>query len=590
MESQDLDIVVVGGGIAGVCAAIQAARLGCRVALLERELVLGGNSNAHFGLHLLGAATAYGRETGIIEELEAEAGHRHAYQPFEGYLNTEWSEILREKCEADGVELFLKVAATNMRKEGNRISDIVAEDMLAHRRRCFHIDGMVIDASGDGDVAFMAGASFRQGREASGEFDEGFAPEQADTRTMGSTLLFTFRDAGHPVQFSPPEGTPVYLTHEEMPMGGHASYVDETETPISGRPIIWQAQYGWPLDTATDDDKIYRELLRIVYGIADHIKNQQEHGAENYELCWVSPYVGKRESRRFIGDHVLNQSDLFGSTVFPDRVAYGGRTVDLHEVSDDGTRYEVIFYGKPPLYSIPFRCLYSKDVDNLLLAGRLISGTRVALGSYRVMKTLATTGQAAGAGAALCVKHSLTPRKLTESWIGELQQLLLKHDATILGVKNEDGQDLARRARVVASSSSELGPATNVINGVHRQFASEPTNMWISAVGMPQHITLEFDEPQLANSIYLTFDTDFASQTDAKTRPPAFDTTVRDYRVKIWRDGSWHEIATVTGNYQRRRHHMFPEVAVDKIRLVIERMNGTGTRARVFEIRAYCES
>jgi hypothetical protein len=590
MEHHDSDIVVIGGGVAGVCAAIQGARLGCRVALLERELVLGGNSNAHFGLHLLGAATAYGRETGIIEELEAEAGHSHAYQPHQGYLNTEWSEILREACEAAGVELFLKVAATDVANEGERICEIVAEDMLAHGRRRFQVDGVVVDASGDGEVAFAAGAPFRQGRESAGEFGETFAPERADTRTMGNALLFTFRDAGRPVEFTPPEGTPVYVTHEEMPMGGHDAYVDETETPISGQPIIWQAQHGWPLDTATDDDRIYPELLRIVYGIVDHIKNRQDHGAENYELSWVSPYAGKRESRRFVGDYILNQKDLFGSTEFLDKVAYGGRSVDLHEVSDDGKHYEVIFYGKPPLYSIPFRCLYSRNIENLLLAGRLISGTRVALGSYRVMKTLATTGQAAGAGAALCVRYSTTPRDIARSHMGELQQLLLKHDATILGMKNEDEDDLARGAKVTASSSARSGRAANIVNGTHRQFAPQPANMWVSGQGMPQHITLEFDEAQVVDTVYLTFDTDLGSQTDARTRPPAFETTVRDYRVKTWCGGRWCEVAAVTGNYQRHRRHGFPEALVGKIRLEVEAMNREGRRARVFEIRTYRES
>jgi hypothetical protein len=582
------DIVVVGGGLAGICAAIQAARLGCSVALLERELVLGGNSNAHFKLHLLGAATDYGRETGIIEELEAEAGHRHAYHPHGGYLNSEWSEILREKCEASGVDLFLKCPATGVEMDGNRIGEIAAEDMLSHRPRSFHVDGVVVDASGDGDVAEAAGASFRQGREGGGEYGESFAPEEPDGKTMGSALLFTFRDAGQPVDFTPPEGTPVYRTHEDMPMGGHDAYVDEDTTPIAGQPIIWQAQYGWPLDTAKNDEAIYRGLLKIVYGIVDHIKNQEPHGAEDYELSWISPYLGKRESRRFLGDYVLNQNDLFASTPFKDRVAYGGRNVDLHEITDDGKHYKVIFYGKPPLYSIPFRSLHSRDVENLLLAGRLISGTRVALGSYRVMKTLATAGQAVGAGAALCVRHSLTPREVARDRIGELQQLLLKHDATILDLKNEDEADLARGASVEASSSIRGGSPENVINGIHRQFSPHPANMWISAEGMPQNIAVEFDEARL-NAIYLTFDTDFSSRTDARTRPPAFDTTVRDYRLSIRRDGNWREVATVSGNYQRRRRHAFPATTATGIRLDVEAMNGGGREARVFEIRAYNE-
>ncbi|MBU7004967.1 MAG: FAD-dependent oxidoreductase [Theionarchaea archaeon] len=589
MKEDNCDVVVVGGGLAGVCAAIQAARLGSRTVLIERELVLGGNSNASFRLHLLGAATPYGRETGIIEELEAEAGNRHAYHPHWGYLNSEWSAILRERCDEAGVDLCLKCVANGVTMNGNRIERISAEDMLSHGSRSFEVDGMVVDASGDGDVAFSAGATFRQGREASGEFDESFAPDEPDRKTMGSALLFSFRDAGHPVKFEPPEGTPVYEIHDDMPMGGHHAYIDESETPISGQPIIWQAQYGWPNDTATDDEVIYRELLKIVYGIVDHIKNRKPHGAENYELNWISPFLGKRESRRFVGDYILNQNDMFKPTEFPDRVAYGGRSVDLHEVTDDGKHYEVIFYGKPPLYSIPFRSLYSRDVDNLLLAGRLISGTRVALGSYRVMKTLATAGQAAGAGAALCVRHGISPRKLYETRIGELQQVLLKHDATILNLENDDDADLARGARVTASSSAPGGDVANIVNGINRQFSPEPTNMWISGEGMPQQITLELQRPVEINTIYLTFDTDFSEMTDAATRPTAYDTTVRDYRLSVSHDNQRTELARVTGNYQRRRKHCFPTNPVNEIQLDVELMNGKGNIARLFEVRAYNE-
>jgi hypothetical protein len=205
------------------------------------------------------------------------------------------------------------------------------------------------------------------------------------------------------------------------------------------------------------------------------------------------------------------------------------------------------------------------------------------------MKTLATTGQAAGAGAALCVRYGLTPRGLARTRIGELQQVLLKHDATILNLKNEDEGDLARRATVTASSETPEGSAANVINGINRQFSAEPTNMWISAEGMPQHVELQFEEPQFVNTIYLTFDTDFSFQTDAKTRPPCFEATVRDYRLRIWQGGEWRRVAAVSGNYQRRRQHSFPSESASRIRLDVEAMNGDGKRARVFEIRAYHE-
>jgi hypothetical protein len=205
------------------------------------------------------------------------------------------------------------------------------------------------------------------------------------------------------------------------------------------------------------------------------------------------------------------------------------------------------------------------------------------------MKTLATTGQAAGAGAALCARYGISPRQLYETRIQELQQVLLKHDATILNLKNEDGGDLARGARVTASSSTPEGDASNVINGINRQFSPEPTNMWISKEGMPQQITLELQRPGDINTIYLTFDTDFSFSTDASTRPTAFDTTVRDYRVSICSNDRWTEVARISGNYQRRRTHSFPSAPASGIRLDVEAMNVSGKRARLFEIRVYNE-
>jgi len=572
--------------MAGICAAMQAARLGLKTALLERELVLGGNANSTFKLHLEGANSrpGYARETGIIEEIEADAMHIGAHiEPsghMHGYFNSAFSDLLRRKCLQAGVELYLKTVVTGVSVQQGRIEKLHAFDMLAHKAIELSAD-LVVDATGDGAVGLPAGAEYRMGREARAEFDESFAPEKGDRRMMGHALMFMMRNTGRPVSYTPPPGTPVFDSKDDLPM-----YSASAWDPTTQFAMIWTTEHGGHLDTMLDDRKIYDRLLKNVHGIVDYIKNRGDHGAANHELYWISEFIGKREGRRFMGDYILSQKDLFEPRDFPDAVAYGGRSVDLHEVTDDGSQYKVIFYAKPPLYSIPFRCLYSRNIGNLLLAGRLISGTRVALGSYRVMMTLATTGQAVGAAAFLCHKGNLTPRQLAAS-PAPLRQLLLKEDATVLNARNEDQADLARGAGVSATSEIPDSPATSAINGVNRQTAEKPTNMWISSGPLPQHIELDFGKSVAINQVQLTFDTDLNANRGTDINQRAYPTTVRDYRIQALQDSNWVDLAVVTGNYQRLRRHSFPEARTSKMRVLVEADNGTNSQARLFEVRAY---
>ena len=211
---------------------------------------------------------------------------------------------------------------------------------------------------------------------------------------------------------------------------------------------------GGQIDTIDDDAEIYEETKRQLFSVWQHVKNEEHvDAARNWELIWVSPKAGKRESRRFMGDHILTQEDVEEARVFEDAVGYGGYAVDLHNPKpEDPTKVDVVFYSIPPLWSIPYRSLYSKDIDNLFLAGRLASCTHWGLGSLRLMKTLATGGQAVGFAAGMCKSKGCSPRDVYAEHLDELQQGSLKEDATILTVPNRDDADLARRARVTASS------------------------------------------------------------------------------------------------------------------------------------------
>lgn len=588
-EKLKFDIVVIGGGVAGVCAAIQAARLGGNVALLERESVLGGNSSSLFRLHLIGCGRyhPHSRHTGIIEELEAEAAKKSSFinVGHGDYLNDHWSQILQYKCQQAGVNLFLKTVVTDVETKNEKIKSVNAYDMFAKSFISINVNSSVIEASGDGIAALSAGADFHIGAEARDEFNESFAPKKANpNQKMASALLFMMRDTGHPVKYTPPQGTPVYKTEKDIPSEGIESW-DPTE-PVC---IMWQTMFGGHLDTMFDDRIIYDKLLKIIHGTVDFIKNRGDHGAENYELCWISPYIGKREGRRFLGDHILCQNDIFEPVKFNDRVAYGGRMVDVHEIQPDKEHYKITFYDKPPLYSIPFRCLYSRNIENLYLAGRCISGTRIAFGSYRVMKTLAGPAQAVGAAAYIGAREGLKPRQIYEQKIAELQQLLLREDAGILDLANNDSEDVARNGKVIASSETEDGKAENILNGINRRFYEVPSNMWISEKGLPQWIEVELAKPAVVGLIQLSWDTNLNEARGYRYTPylETFPQTAADYRVLVLADDKWVEVANIQDNYQRLMRHSFEPILISRIKVEINRAQADGQQARLYELRAY---
>ncbi|MBC7319264.1 FAD-dependent oxidoreductase [bacterium] len=343
------------------------------------------------------------------------------------------------------IDLYLETEAKEAIMENpSRIKAIRVEN----QRGSFTLSAPIfIDCSGDGVIAYSAGAEYRMGREGKDEFGESLAPDKPDSYTLGSSLLFTTKKLPYPVRFNPPEWA--YRFDEK-----DLNYRSHSPNEVN----YWWIEYGGMLDTIKDNDKIKEELTKILLGVWDHIKNRGNHRAENYILDWIGQVVGKRESRRFIGDYILTQKDVEEGTLFEDRVAYGGWPIDLHPpkgIFDPGPPCEQ--HRLKDIYSIPFRCLYSKNIDNLMFAGRNISATHVALGSTRVQGTCGVLGQAVGTASYLCKKYGITPREVYNSHIKELQQLLLREDCYIIGIKNEDSDDIARNSQVTASSSKPLG-------------------------------------------------------------------------------------------------------------------------------------
>ena len=450
----EYDIVVVGGGLAGVCAAVAAARLGAKVALVQDRPVLGGNSSSEIRVPIGGAdyngKYRYSRETGIIDELLTENAKRNP-------LNSRsiWDHILWSICRKEqNLTLYLNTIGKEPYVSGKKIKWILAEQTTTGK--IFRLKAEIfIDASGDGRIAYEAGADFRKGREGRDEFGEWMAPETPDEYTMGSTLYFLARDVGKPVSFEPPDWAYKFPSDDDLP-GRHHEHFYSHET-------FWWVELGGLWDTISDAEKIRDELIRYIYGIWDHIKNHGDHGAETYALDWIGVIPGKRESRRFIGDYTLTQGDIESLKIFQDAIAYTGWPIDLHPPQgilgrQPPTRM-LFLQGRP---TIPFRCIYSRNILNLLLAGRDISVSHVALGTTRLIATCAIIGQAAGTAAFLCIKYGTTPRDVGKRHIHELQQLLLKQDCYIPHVKNEDPTDLARLANVSASSEAMLHPPEKV--------------------------------------------------------------------------------------------------------------------------------
>lgn len=435
----EYDTVVVGGGLAGAFAAVASARMGARTALVQNRPVLGGNGSTEVLVQPQGDTTREPLdpgEGGIIEEVRGE---------LEGY-----SARMLELVEGQkNLDVYLNTHATGVEmKRPGTIAAIEALDVRTKQRLAIPATTF-IDCTGDGAVGVWAGAEWRHGREPRSMYNESRAPMEPDTHTMGGTLRYATELAAGPVAFKAPAWAHTFQNCEDFNVGRHPQ--------LSFGGWQWVIEYGGLRNTYTDAEEIRDELLRIIWGMWDHAKNHcSKLGKEaaDYKLTWVSYVVGKRESRRLIGDYVMTEHDIAKSVLFPDRVSYCGWGIDIHPPGG--------FYDKEPpatfshrlKFSVPLRSLYTKDVGNLLMAGRCISVSHVALGATRVMITCGLQGQAAGTAAGFCKMHQTTPRGVYQSYVADLQQQLLKDGCYLIDLPNQDPRDLARGAKATASSQS----------------------------------------------------------------------------------------------------------------------------------------
>lgn len=412
---EKFDFVVSGGGIAGICAAVSAARLGLKTALINDRPVLGGNNSSEVRVHLGGriGIGPYPHLGNLIKEFgPSRQGNAQPADYYEDDKKQRWIE------EEKNVTLFPSFRVNQVEKDGKKIRSVTAQHIETGKQIQLQAP-IFADCTGDGTVGFLAGADFSMGREAHSEYKEPTAPEKADDMTMGASVQWYSTTQEHPVSFPPfSYGITVNESNAEKVTMGE-----------------WNWETGMNLDQLKDAEIIRDYAMLIVYSNWSFLKNDLKDNAayKNRELSWVSYIAGKRESRRLLGDLVLTENDLRNRIIYPDATAASSWSIDLHYPDLKNLSHYPFSAFKSidkhiPIhfYPIPFRCFYSRNVENLFMAGRNISVTHVALGTVRVMRTTGMMGEVVGMGAYLCQKYKTTPKGVYRDHLGKIQDLMKK--------------------------------------------------------------------------------------------------------------------------------------------------------------------
>ncbi len=590
-------------------------------------------------MHVVGATGLKGgyaletelREGGIVEEIRLDLAV-HNPQRSAAMMDL----MLYDKCRREP-NLTLMMNTT---VDGAEVVDGLVRSATATRASTedhFRITARIFaDCTGDGRLGLEAGAPFRFGREDRAEFGEQLAMEKADTKTLGSTILFQARRHERPMPFIAPPWVRKFRSDDFKlrPFGCAGS-------DLGLEYGYWWAEWGGCLNTIKDNERIRDELLAITLGVWNHIKNESGLDVGCWALEWIGFLPGKRESRRFTGLHVLTERDVIESPTFPDAIAYGGWPIDTHppEGVDVPDLAPCEQHHLPYLYDIPLRSCISEGPANLMFAGRNISATHIAFASTRVMATCAVIGQGVGTAAAHAIRAGLTPRALVArpDLLRIVQQRLLRDDCYLIGVLNADADDLVRRADLITASSHQSGaepgqirsgqtravhgrplvssapadgrsPAhvlSDGIEGTRAHVTCAPPgrahpglHRWMSdpSHGFPAWLEIRWNRPVSMQQVQIVFDTGqhrhlTLSQADGYTasmqwgRPQA--ETVREYSL-FWLDGTvWCECLNETANYQRLRRHDLPlPISTTGLRIEVYATNGLD-HARIFEVRAY---
>ena len=440
-DGGEYDVVVVGAGPGGLGASIAAARHGMKTLLVHDRPVLGGNNSIEQHTSIGGSGNNHrdgvsdSREGGILEEARLLRQSKGCSSSAAYRMMVDAEPLITERPNE-------RVVAAE--RKGDRIVSVTANSTLTGGRVRYR-GKVFIDGTGDGWLGYFVGAARMFGREAKGEFGEKDAPDKADTLTMSGCIDdYVYHSTGKEEPFEVPEWAHVLPDGFDRP-------------DVNGIQARWWLEHPGTFDDLADPERARDELIRIHLDYWGWLRKHPTFGAKarTSRLEEIKMHNGRREGWRFIGDYVLTSTDCREGRRFPDAVTCGGWALDLHDpmgvMNPKGNGWWSVDATR--IYTIPYRCIYSKDIANLYMAGRNISVTHAALGSTRIMGTIFTIGQAAGTAAAIAVRENLSVRDVGAKRIKALQQMLLKDDQFIPGVKNEDPLDLAHTAKVSASST-----------------------------------------------------------------------------------------------------------------------------------------
>ena len=491
-----VDFCVVGGGLAGMCAAIAAARGGSKVALIQDRPVLGGNASSEIRMWVCGADGHNNRETGIIEEIQLASLWRN---PDKNY--SIWDGILYEKVRFEkNITLLLNCSVCDAEMENGKIVSVTGWQTTTQQWHTVKASYFA-DCSGDSVLAPLTGADFRVGREAASEFGEKTSQEAEDRQTMGMSCLIQLRKSDRVTEYIPPEWA-MKMTPEVIKL--RKPHME------SSSENFWYMELGGNRDSIHDTEELRDELVAMAYGMVDYIKNSGEVADGPYwELEFLGFLPGKRESRRMMGAYLMNQNDVLSGGEFADTVAFGGWPLDDHHPDGFYHAGNPNVWGRTPApYGIPYRSLYSRNVPNLYFAGRNISMTHAAMSSARVMATCALLGEAVGEAANVAREFGLTPQGVYDEKLDLLQQRLMEH-----------GCFLPRFARTIADvckNADLTGEADGLDvlrDGIDRNNHTYGEDDHSIRLTLGKPVTYTFAAPAKLENIHLAFDSDLDRAT-----------------------------------------------------------------------------
>ena len=535
------DFAVVGGGLAGLCAAIAAAREGLKTVLIHDRPVLGGNASSEIRMWVCGAHGDNNRESGIIEEMLLENIYRNPERNFSLWDTVLYSNAIREK----NLTLLLNCVCMDAKTDNEQIKSIRAYQSPS--QTFYNIEANYFcDSSGDSILAELTGAEVRYGREGRGEFNESIAPETADRKTMGMSCLIQARETDQVHEFVAPEWANHYTDDSQF----------QYRTPeLEGLQNYWWIELGGDMDALHDVDLCRHELLKIAIGTWDYLKNHPSQKEKNkyWELEWIGFLPGKRESNRYVGDYIVNQNDVAMGGKFEDTIAYGGWTMDDHAP----TGFKVpeiapnIFHPAPSPFGLPYRAIYSKNIKNLFCAGRNISVTHSALSATRVMATCAILGQAVGVAAALANEAEVEPRKVD---IKKLQNRLMELDCYLPNFRYSPS-DLT----LCGTLTSSNGKKPEGLRMGQNRITAEADEAWYAKKG--DSVEYTWSMPVKLSESRLIFDSDFSDfqpknivalrfKDQPKLEMPAC--LVKKYRLEYCDgNGNYQTLGEFTNDYKR---------------------------------------